>query len=334
MTEKASRLLTQLPATAPSISDVLPFSITSLQEYQHQFVENEVVEAATQADRWKQLRVVHHVNDFVLRYALHIAVRQLEAEDRKHGFEGGSVTDATMVLLQLCLEISAEEGMQDPKWLVVLAFLWTSWQRSLMIHLWDCMASQLRGYDYENSSDLHRKGTNLIPKIYVSRSRQQLEELRRIPYLCGWAFRSLRNDRANIAMDLRRFHELYHAHFGERPPICNPGPAQCDGSSSHDCKRFKDTGLPGARNQSMHDYKCGGSCQRLFWSRDSFVNVSGARAVDIATTDSDTLRFCEVSENTLTVSHVWSHGQGGRPDKIGPDGSGLNWCLHRRYADL
>lgn len=288
----------------------------------------------TQRDRWKQLRVVHYVDDCVLRHALHVVVSVLEAEGRQQGPSDGRVTDSILVLLQLSLQISAEEGMQDAKWLIVCAFLWTSWQRSLMIHLWSCMAFQLHGYDYGSVSRLHRKGMTIVPEIYMSRSRLQLEEFRRTPYLCGWAFRSLRNDRANIAMDLRYFSELYHTRFGERLPTCNEGPTQCDGSSSHDCKRFKDTGAPGARNQSMHDHNCQGSCQRLFWSRESFMSVSGAKAVDIATTASDNLRYCKVSESTLTVSHVWSHGQGGRPDNIGPEGTGFNLCLHRRYADL
>ena len=331
--------MSQLPATAPNILDALPFSITSLQEYNHQeyyhqAVETKAVSVTTQPDPWKQLRVVHYVDDYILRYALHAAVFVLEAEDKNGAFNGGPVTDAILALLQLSIQISVEEGMQDAKWLIVCAFLWTSWQRSLMIYLWSCMVWQLDGFNYESSHFLYCRGLNIIPEIYMSRSRQQLEELRRTPYLCGWAFRSLQNDRANIAMDLRYFHELYHTQFGERPPTCNEGPTQCDGSSSQDCKRFKNTGAPGARNQSMHDHKCEGSCQRLFWSRESFMSVSGARAVDIATTDSDGLRYCKVSERTLTVSHVWSHGQGGRPDNISPEGTGFNLCLHRRYADL
>ena len=327
-------LLSQLPATAPDILDALPFSIAPLQEYCHQAVETEAVSIIPQPDRWKQLLVVHYVDNYILRCALHAAILVLEADDKKFGFNGGAVTDSILVLLQLCLQISAEEGMQNAKWLIVCAFLWSSWQRSLMIHFWSCMAGQLGGFNYETTSNLYRRGLTHIPEIYMSRSRQQIEELRRTPYLCGWALRSLRNDRANIAMDLRYFHELYHTHFGQRPPTCNEGPTQCDGSSSQDCKRFKDTGAPGARNQSMHDHKCEGSCQRLFWNRESFMGVSGARAVDIATTESDGLRYCKVSERTLTVSHVWSHGQGGRPDNIGPEGTGFNLCLHRRYADL
>ncbi|KAI4112703.1 MAG: hypothetical protein LQ345_006185 [Seirophora villosa] len=114
--------------------------------------------------------------------------------------------------------------------------------------------------------------------------------------------------------------------------MCNPGPTQCTGNSSQDCKRFKNSEV---RNQSMHDFTCEGSCKRLFWSRESFVGVrGGARAVDIACSDNQTLRYRKVAEDTLTISHVWSHGQGGRPDIAGPEGTGFNLCLHRRYADL
>ncbi len=179
-----------------------------------------------------------------------------------------------------------------------------------MIYLWSCMSWQLDGFNFESISFLHRRGLTFMPEIYTLRSRQQLEGLRRTPYLCGWAFRSLLNYRANIAMDLRYFHEVYYTQFGKRPPTCNEGPSPCNGSSSQNCNRFKNTGVPGARNQSMHDHKCEGSCQRLFWSKESFMSVSGARAVDIASTDSDALRYYKVSERTLTVSHVWSHGQG------------------------
>ena len=228
--ERACRLLSQLPANAPDILDALPFSIKSLQEYCHDAVETEVMSATTQPDHLKQLRVVHYVDDYILRYALHVAVMVLEAEDRKHGFDGGRVTDLILVLLRLSLQMSTEGGMQDAKWLIVCTFLWTLWQRSLMIHLWSSMAWQLRGFDYSSSSNLDRKGITLLPEIYMSRSRKQVEELGHTPYLCGWAFRSLRNDRANLAMDLRYFCALYHTQFGERPLTCNRGPTQCDGN--------------------------------------------------------------------------------------------------------
>jgi hypothetical protein len=37
----------------------------------------------------------------------------------------------------------------------------------------------------------------------------------------------------------------------------------------------------------------------------------------------------------MAVSHVWSHGQGGRPeDDPANEGTGLNSCLHDRYVRI
>lgn len=38
----------------------------------------------------------------------------------------------------------------------------------------------------------------------------------------------------------------------------------------------------------------------------------------------------------MAVSHVWSHGQGGRPEKQLANGQpgGFNSCLHKRYVTL
>jgi hypothetical protein len=60
----------------------------------------------------------------------------------------------------------------------------------------------------------------------------------------------------------------------------------------------------------------------------------GAKAVDIITIDTNTLRYCRVTNKTLTISHVWSHGQGGRPEEVQPEGTGFSLCLHHRHADL
>ena len=333
MIEKACHLLSQLPSTAPDILDALPFKTVYLHKYGLQSAEAGAMNFNSKVDIWKQLRVVHYVDNHILRWALHAAVGELH--DRHGIAEGEKLADRILLFLQLSLKMSAEEGMHDTRWLIVCAFLWTSWQRSSMILLWCSLGSQLCGFSYKADSfnSLNRMGINIIPEISISRSQRSLEELRCTPYLCGWAYQSLLNDRANIAMDLRYFHELYHAHFGERPSVCNrnPTPTQCDGNASHNCERFKSKG---ARNQSMHDYKCTGSCQRLFWSRESFISISGAKAVNIVTTDSNNLRYCEVSKSTLTISHVWNHGQGGRPDKMGPEATGFNPCLHRRYATL
>lgn len=154
------------------------------------------------------------------------------------------------------------------------------------------------------------------------------------PYLCGWSFRSLKNDRASITGDLRHFSHLYYTPLGKKPPICNPGPSQCEGKSSQNRRRFRSIEAQEARNQSAHNFDCEGSCRRLLWHREPFASVAGGRAIDIVSTGDERLRCCAVTERTLTVSHVWSHGRGGRPDNESPQSSGFNQCLYQRYAKL
>ena len=329
MVERAYSLLSQLPATAPDILEAMSYSTASLKAYRLQSPETGASREDANNYGWESLQVSHHANDLVLRFALHSATFDLA--DGGPSIPSSKVIDSILVLLETALQLSSEEELQDPRWVIVIAYLWTSWQRCLLLHLWMRMASQLDGYNYNSNESLYLNGIQSLPKVYQLLSQQQSNKFQCIKYLCGWSFRSLQDDRTNLSMDFRRFFDLYSANFGDRPPACNPGPAQCNGSSSQNCKRFRNTEI---NNQSMHDFNCRGSCGRLFWSRDSFVGVSGPRAVDIASTDNETLRYRGVTEKTLTISHVWSHGQGGRPDKVGLEGTGFNVCLHRRYADI
>ncbi|KAL8673505.1 MAG: hypothetical protein Q9168_002062 [Polycauliona sp. 1 TL-2023] len=325
--ERASRLLSQLPATAPDILEALPHDIGSLSLYQLQVSERGHMPDLAPKDVMKSLRVAHHVNNVTLRFALHWAVHDLGG---RHRPDAGPVIDAFFNLFKPSIELSADKGSPNSNWLLVCIYLWTTWQRCLMLYLRSEMVSQIGGYDYSANQSLFRQFTHSIPAIQAVLNKQAGELFHQTPYLCGWSFRSLREDRASIAMDFRYFHKVYHSHFGDRQPICNSGPRQCDGSSSQSCKRFSNTKC---ENQSMHDDYCDGFCPRLFWSRESFLGILGARAVDIKTTDEKRLRYCEVTDKTLTISHVWSHGQGGRPDSGGSNGTGFNHCLHRRYTD-
>ena len=82
--------------------------------------------------------------------------------------------------------------------------------------------------------------------------------------------------------------------------------------------------------QSAHDASCAGSCSRLRWDEDSYRAGHGARAVDLQSTNAihGVLRYCRPSMKTLAISHVWIHGQGGRPE------DGMNSCLHQRYHSV
>ena len=81
------------------------------------------------------------------------------------------------------------------------------------------------------------------------------------------------------------------------------------------------------KDQSAHDRGCTG-CTSLFWDETSYRSTPGARAVSLEDTAGNKLRYREASDRTLTISHVWSHGQGGRPE------TGMNGCLHHRYRTI
>ena len=90
------------------------------------------------------------------------------------------------------------------------------------------------------------------------------------------------------------------------------------------------------QDQSAHALPCRGGCPRLYWDRSSYESVTGGRAVSIAHSTGSKLRYCAASYSTMAVSHVWSHGQGGRPEDPLEDGggTGFNSCLHRRYSSI
>lgn len=195
-----------------------------------------------------------------------------------------------------------------------------------MLQSWNQLEGALqKGYDYGAAGMRIRRLTS-IPEISAQIDQQQLDAKKRMPYMCSWAYELLRNDRASVTTDLRRFHWCYRSLFGTRPARCKDGQRQCDGASPQGCQRFKGAVVA---DQSAHDLECDSSCRRLFWDRASFVNVPGAKAVCLTATDEKHLRYREASNKTLAISHVWSHGQGGRPES-----TGFNSCLHNRYAKV
>jgi hypothetical protein len=79
--------------------------------------------------------------------------------------------------------------------------------------------------------------------------------------------------------------------------------------------------------QSIYSSLCEGNCDGFVWSSTSYLQCSKPAAT-IADAESENLTYCTVASHTLAISHVWNHGQGGRPE------SGINACLHRRYCRL
>ncbi len=143
--------------------------------------------------------------------------------------------------------------------------------------------------------------------------------------MCAWAFQLLRSNPVCLSMDFRKFYRLYCGKFDRYSARCTPdGKFSCKGDHPHSCQRFVGMAIS---NQSAHDRGCRG-CEKLTWDETSFRSTSGAKAVSLDETGGNRQRYRTASKNTLAISHVWSHGQGGRPE------TGMNYCLHERYKSI
>ncbi|KAI1614443.1 hypothetical protein EDD36DRAFT_382566 [Exophiala viscosa] len=327
--DRATDILGQLPATSPTILGAL--------RYQGSFDDGFVLPGSlgdlalndSPDPTWERLLVVNFVDTIVLRLVLCTAQREFAREYGPPPLV--RLLNATIFLLRTSLDLANEGRGNRQRWAIVCAFLWTSWQRVLMLHLRSVVGRQLSGFDYNIQGLNSIRAQNIVPEIFEYRRQVQQTELKITPYLCAWAYRNLVEDRACVSTDLRRCTQLYQECFGSKPAICNLENKQCSGVSSVNCGRFEHTEVT---NQSTHAKECRGSCQRLFWCRSSFLGVPGPKAIDTSTTEASGLRYCKVTQETLTVSHVWSHGQGGRPDPGSPEGTGFNMCLHERYTKI
>lgn len=210
---------------------------------------------------------------------------------------------------------------------IVLAYLWTTWQRSMMLLFYYALAGQLVwGFDQQWSDKLALRGNSVLGHPSMRATLTGWANTKS-SYLCPWAFAMLRKDRSALGMDFRTFHQRFNSLHRDRQARCVYGSDEsCDGSHPLACGRFVDRRLV-AKEQSMHDSTCSGRCTRLRWSEKSYKGIAGPRAVSLIA-NTDYIAYCQASESTLAVSHVWSHGQGGRP------GTGINRCLHDRYSRI
>ncbi|KAF4537742.1 Ankyrin repeat-containing protein [Lasiodiplodia theobromae] len=116
-----------------------------------------------------------------------------------------------------------------------------------------------------------------------------------------------------MSTDFSHFLHRYNQAFGSLPARCVPIPTTAD---------------------SFQQSFCGGSCQRLYWDKECYVSVrEGARAVALDMAEDGLLKYCSASETTMAISHVWSHGQGGRPENV-ESSTGFNSCLHQKYSAI
>jgi hypothetical protein len=241
-----------------------------------------------------------------------------------------TLTDQTAEQLEIASNLANEcsSDAERKTWLLVRAFLWSSWQRSLMIYFHANVGIQLTRFHHERNNYLLMRDTFPSPNLPLQTFSDQTALKGRSPYMCTWAFELMRTEPACMVADFRLFHWRFSQLFGSQQARCNIQSAlPCDGRHSDNCQRFKGMKI---KDQSTHDANCSGYCPRLIWDERSYRSVQGARAVSLADTDTSQhrVRYCLATEKTVAISHVWSHGQGGRPEE------GMNQCLHERYKRI
>lgn len=271
---------------------------------------------------WQRMKVTTFVSTDIIRAAILTIIHQ------------GSSTimlidliDMVADLLETCSRLS--EGVPQSEaqgWYIARAFLWTSWQRCSMIYFHTLLARYfISGFNDHAGRDLVLRGTMPSPGVSIQELSKRRAKAEKSAYMCGWAFELLRNHPMTIGVDFRRFHQRFAGALGNHQPRCIAAePRACKGDMPGNCQRFRGMKI---ENQSAHDNECTGNCPKMLWDEASYRSISGARAVSLNSGDT-LIRYGPATSSTLAISHVWSHGQGGRPEE------GFNHCLHLRYSRI
>ena len=273
---------------------------------------------------WENLRIGSYLSTNVICVAICIVIYPFIAKGKLSEF-----LNDVAALLHVAAHFfsAAKTSTARCKWFITMAFLWVSWQRTVMIYFSFVQAINLTsGVDDQLiSSAAFLQSFSPTSGMSLQEMSKRYAAVGKSHYMCTWAFELLRKNPVCIGMDFRRFHQLYSNHFGHYPARCSAnGKVSCKGDHPHSCQRF--VGMV-VKDQSAHDRRCTG-CERLIWDERSFRSGSGAKAVSLAYNVGIELRYQAASERTLAISHVWSHGQGGRPE------TGMNRCLHERYESI
>jgi hypothetical protein len=319
--ERASHILERLPGH-PSPMIVEP----DFEPYQDMRASHLVKSDITRT--WENLKVTTLIDRNTIRLALFIAVHRSESSTTvPHADLTLDYVNMVAELFETADVLSDSEPCKTTRrhWFLIKAFLWTTWHRSVLLHLSSRLGTFLQlGTTYFNTiENLDFIGVSTLTKYAPDQITPKS--------MCKWAFELIKTDRVSAVLDLRLLCQRYAA-FSQKTkaqPRClklHHGAIQCGGSFPHACERFTRMKV---EDQSSHASSCCGGCIRMHWDESSFRCISGPRAVLAHHSEKDGIKYCQASNKTMTISHVWSHGQGGRPEV---HGSGLNYCLHLRYC--
>lgn len=296
--ERASDLLERMPAWPLELDDT-PADVPS--EYRASTITGT---ASRDARLWEQLQATTYVSSNVLRAALAAVI------DPRCLLSLLEMTNIIAALVEIVSQLAstAPDGGTSWRLFIVRAFLWTSWQRCQMIYFQMAATSSLvHGSSDGKLGTLTLRGTSPSPGITIHEMSMQRASLEKPAYMCGWNFELLRINPVCIGADFRRFHQRYNSAFGKYPARCLAEQLiACKGDSPESCRRFQGMAI---EDQSAHDQSCFRNCRQLIWDEISYRNLSGARAVSLTQEEScfsDTLQYCNASDQTLAISHVWS----------------------------
>lgn len=321
ISEKVYKLLTRLPSRPLSLLDFPP---DLSPEYFTALPPNDDENGHCHLS-WANLQVVSFLGTSIIRMALTYALYGPQMVWLYFQEPINAIAD--MLAMCSAVENEAANKVDHHRWFIVRAFLWSFWQRALMIYFHSSLASHLiLGFNHGRNQEHLLVDTTPSPGWSAHYMSRKIASQGKAKYMCSWAFELLRTEPVSIGMDFRHFHERYSQLHGHLDARCNRGSTEpCNGTHSDHCQRFKGMKVV---DQSAHDGLCEGDCPKLRWDESSYRAVSdGARAVSLTETEDveERLKYCKASDKTVAISHVWCHGQGGRPE------DGINRCLHQRY---
>ena len=278
---------------------------------------------------WNSLRVAASLSTSSIHMALFIVI----SGSNTFGNDIGDYPDILAELLEASSGLASHctSDAEYQQWYIVRAALWSSWQRGLMLYHYANLRDALeRGLTGSQRLRISLRSTTPTPGLSIHELSSLHAAHGKARSMCSWAFELLRTEPICLSTDFRTFHQRYSQLWGNAPARCQKGsPMPCAGNDPDGCWRFKGMVI---KDQSAHDSGCRRRCPKLPWDESSYRSVSGARAVTVAPGRSNVknlhLGYCSASERTMAISHVWSHGQGGRPHV------GVNGCLHRRYVEI
>lgn len=268
-------------------------------------------------DPWQILTINNTCSLNIVRIAIYI---------NTHPTDMRGVRDLLLFLEQV-LTVASQRDSGDQVGFIVRAALWTSWQRINMLYLFAVVTKGIYlGFGACDGAELASREFEIGPRYSVQDMSKSYPFHDKSLYMCSWAFELLKKEPCCIGADFQRFHERFNSAWGQQPGRCRDEQGRLSYCRNEECRRL--TGLK-VEDQSAHDEGCSMNCRRLIWDEKSYLSVKGTRAVSVTRTNAESgMQYCSASSRSVAISHVWSHGLGGRPE------DGINECLHKRFSKI